>query len=233
MGIAAYVFLPGVRNEVASAMLLSTYSVYNPTRLFLFGGALLELLKTWSPFLSPALLSIALIGVYGLMHHSDGVAKRYLLGWIAAWCLGSIFIAPFGYNPLRPVASETQLWRVFYVSPLPILLALGVERCLAWSERLTFDADSVTVTRSRIAVVLAVVGVPSLALFISLIPEVRLLAVLMAVGALMLLSFRLPVRQLTRVMIATFLILLIVNAALRSLYPLLFDPHNLLGTFGS
>jgi hypothetical protein len=233
LGIVAYLLLPGLQNDLANTMLLYTYSLHHPAQLLWFGGALLAALYSWSSFLSPALFAVAIIGVYGLAYHPDGVARRYVLAWIATWCLGSVLVAPIGYDPAHPLTSETQLWRIFYLSPLPILLALGIERCLAWSERLkTLGSESLAIAPSKVALVLLILGVSSIGLFISPIPLLRLLAVLAAAGGVLLLTSRFPLPHLTRIMIATVLVLLLINAAFRSLYPLLIDPHNLLGRFG-
>jgi hypothetical protein len=232
LGLIAYLLLPGPRNDLTSTMLLYTYPLHHPIQLLSFGGALFEMLNNWSPFFSPALLIITLVGAYELKCLSDGVTKRYFLAWIFTWCIASILVAPLGYIPARPLASETDLWRTFYISPLPILLALGVERCLAWPQRLMSDVGSWTTARSHVTIVLVILGAPSLGLFLSPIATIRLLAVLAAVSALLLLSFRLPVHHLTLIVIATVLILVIVNAAFRSLELLLLDPHSLLGIRG-
>jgi len=233
VAILGYLLFPGLHSEMANTTLLYTYFVYHPDQLLWFGGALHEALNHWSTFLSPALFGVAIIGSYGLMRHPDGVAKRYLLAWIATWCLGSVLVAPLGYDSAHPLSSESALWRMFYLSPLPILLALALERCLAWSERFRNpETGGPAITQLRVVLVLATVGVPSIGLFVSEVPTVRLLAVLVTTGILLLLTFRFPMSNLARIMIATVLILLVVNAAFRSLYSLLLDPHNLLGTFG-
>src|SRR5208282_6150432 len=87
-------------------------------------------------FLSPILLLICVVGAFGLS--GGGIARNYLFAWVVVWCVGSIMVAPMGYNSTNPAIGETLLWRMLYVSPLPILLALGIQRCIDLSR--SFEA---------------------------------------------------------------------------------------------
>jgi hypothetical protein len=70
--------------------------------------------------------------------------------------------------------------------------------------------------------------VTSLGLFVSMDPIIRLVLVMCAVGVTMFLVIRYPNFGLSRVLLTMILVLLVANAAFRSLYPLLLDPHNLI-----
>src|SRR5208282_3293109 len=103
--------------------------------------ALADLFVNWGSFLPPLLLLISLVGAYAL-HSEEGIIRNYLLAWIAAWCFGSIIVAPLGYNYANPLVGETELWRMLYISPLPILLAMGIAKCFDLTKHLdTFGID--------------------------------------------------------------------------------------------
>jgi cytochrome bd-type quinol oxidase subunit 2 len=58
-------------------------------------------------------------------------------------------------------------------------------------------------------------------------PLIRVGSVLAGTLAVVLLTYRFQLNDSPRLMITILLILIIVNAAFRSLFPLLLDPHNL------
>jgi hypothetical protein len=236
LGFLAYQYLPGLRADLADTLTLYASSYLYPVRLLSFGNALGETLFTWGPFLSPLLLLLSLVGAYS-MTSRGGIARSYLLAWIATWCLGSFLVAPIGYNPTNSAVSETQLWRMLYVSPLPILLGMGIEKCLEISKNLEPPGSSKLLTRVHFALLSAILVGFSAALYVSQMDNnalslfVRVLTVLGTLTTLLLVTIRLPKDQVSRLLFASILILFLVNAAYRSLYPLLLDPHNLLGSF--
>lgn len=230
LGIVAYQFLPGFRSDLADTLNLYTFSYLHPIQLLSFGNALGEVLFNWGSFLSPLLVLVSIVGAYTVTQRS-GVARNYLLAWVAVWCLGSILVAPIGFNPANPAVSESELWRMLYVSPLPFLLAMGMDRCLDFSKRLETLVGSEQVSRKQPVLLSAILIAFSAGLFVSENVLVRLLIVLGVLVALVLIVVRFPRYQVGRILIVSFLILLLVNAAFRSLYPLLVDPHNLLGAF--
>jgi cytochrome bd-type quinol oxidase subunit 2 len=64
-------------------------------------------------------------------------------------------------------------------------------------------------------------------------PLVRLAILTAVVVAVIVVEFRFPRYRTARSFLAVILILLLVNAAFRSLYPLLLDPHSLFGPVGA
>jgi len=232
LGVAAYQFSPGMQNDIGNTLSLYSFFFYNPTySLLTFQGALTEVLNNWSSFFPPILLLVCLVGAYSLSSHR-GIAKNYILGWTVIWCIGSFLVAPIGFLPLNPAASETQLWRIMYASPLPLLLAMGLEKCVELSKNLDSLKGTVPVSRQQPILISILVVVFSATLFAFQDPFVRTAIILVAVAIVLLLSIRFPQYQAVRILIISFLILVIVNSAYRSLYPLLLNPHNLFGSFG-
>lgn len=227
LGMLAYLFLPGFRSDLADTLTYYTFSSLHPIQLLSFGNALGELLTNWGSFLSPLLLLVSLVGAYSLTERG-GIARNYLFAWITTWCLGSILVAPIGYYPASPAISETFLWRILYVSPLPLLLAMGMERCLELSRRLETLEGSAQLSRKQSIFLPAISIAFGIGLFVSENALVKLVIVLGVLATFVLALVRFPRYQVGRMLIASFLILLLVNSAYRSLYPLLIDPHNLL-----
>jgi hypothetical protein len=232
LGIAAYDLLPDLRSDVANALAVYSYSFYHPIQLLYFGNALAEVLFSWSSFLSPVLLVVSLVGAYTLTGRS-GLARNYVSAWIATWCLGSIFAAPIGYNPANPVISESTLWRVLYDSPLPLLLAMGMDECLQLSKHFETHSAEEAASRKQSILVSIILAAFALGLFLSGDPLIRLLVLLGFLALLITILLRYPKYQIGRMLLVSFLILVLVNTTYRSLYPLLLDPHNLLGSLPS
>ena len=149
-----------------------------------------------------------------------------MIGWIATWFIGTVLIAPAGYNPVNPAVSETGIWRMLYVSPLPFLLALGVKECLDLPKYV--ENVGISVRRLDSILILFSVALLSGILVFSSNLLVRLAVVLTTLTLITFLSIRRKQSQL-RVLLASLLLMILVNAAFRSLYPLLLDPRNLLG----
>ncbi len=231
-GIVSYLLFQNVRNDIANAVNLYLSSPASPFSLLNFGGALVELFSSWGPFVPPILLLLSLVGAYSLSRRR-GITTNYLIAWIATWCVGSILVAPLGYNPTNVGASESGLWRMLYVSPLPFLLALGLEKCVSLSKRTIASGGSQNIS-SRAVPVLSFVPFVALGgvLFVIWDPNIRLLLVASALVLALVLTAMLPSYQTVDVLIVSVLILVLLNAALRSLFPLLLDPHNLFGTLG-
>jgi len=234
-GMVAYNFLPSLASDLGNTLglYLYTLSEVNASSLLpIFGNALAGLFLDWGSFLPPILLLISLVGAYTL-HSEEGIVRNYLLAWIAAWCFGSILVAPLGYNYANPLVGETELWRMLYISPLPILLALGIKKCSDLSKRL--DLPETQQTSRQLQILLSAIFIASgggLIIFID--PLLRLVIVLGVLGCLLFLAIRFQNKySFVRTIVVSLLILMLINTAFRSLYPLLLDPHSLLGTFGA
>jgi hypothetical protein len=233
VGIAGYALLPSLGSDLGNTIQLYSLTVLNPTSLLTSGGPMLELFYNWGPFLSPAILLLSLVGAYSLSRRR-GLIANYLLAWIAAWCVGSILIAPLEYNPVNVGISETGLWRMLYVSPLPFLLGLGVGKGVEFSKFLEAGVRSEAV-RARVLQLFMFAPYAALGagLFVFWDTATRFLIVTFALILLLLLTIRLPRYHSVSAFVGAFLVLLILNAAFRSLFPLLLDPHNLFSATGT
>jgi len=233
VGIASYSLLPSLGSDLGNTIQLYSLTVLNPSSLLTFGGAMIELFYNWGSFLSPAILLLSLVGAYSLSRRR-GLVANYMLAWIVAWCVGTILIAPVGYNPVNVGLSETQLWRTLYVSPLPFLLGLGVGKGVEFSKFLEAGFRSETAS-ARVLQLFTFVPYAALGagLFVFWDTATRFLIITFALILLLILTIRLPRYHSVSALVGVFLVLLILNAAFRSLFPLLLDPHNLFSATGT
>jgi hypothetical protein len=224
-GIAGIILVSNIRKEALSALQNYVWLLSKPNQIALVGDAIYLGYAQWASFLSPLLLAICLLGAASIVQHK-GFLSKYVLAWIVACSIGSILAAPIGYNPTSPELSEPELWRVLYISPLPILLAFGIEK--AW--QLVGRLETVTPNRLHALFPPILAALCSAPLVISTSPIVKLVAVLAALTACLVLAFK-QGPQAAKTLVVMTLLLIVANAAFRSLYPLLLDPHNLLGTW--
>lgn len=232
-GAIGYWLSPSIRSDITGTIQLYVSGPINPASLLTFGAALANMFSNEGPILSPTLLLVCLVGAYALSGRR-GITANYVIAWIVTWFVGSILVAPSGMNPTNPALSETGLWRMLYISPLPFLLALGMEKCLSVSRRLATLSDSTDILSQTVPVLsmgpFMVVGA---ALYFIEDPSVRLLLVVAALVAALLLIVKLPNYRTLDVLIVTFLVLILFNAAFRTLFPLVLDPHNIFSQVGT
>jgi hypothetical protein len=233
VGIAAYSLSPSLRNDFLNSIQLYISGPINPISLLSFGGALANMFANLGPVLSPTLLLLSLTGAYALSRRRS-ITANYMIAWIAAWCVGSILVAPSGLNPTNPALSETGLWRMLYVSPLPFLLALGMEKCLSITKQPKAPESSKSIL-FRVVPLLSTA--PFIAAGAGLLmfwdPNVRL--VIVAAALILVLPFTVSLAKYRTLdaLIVSVLVLLLFNAAFRSLFPLVLDPHNLFSSLGT
>jgi len=227
VGIAAYSLFPSLRSDFLNTIQLYISAPVNPISLLTFGAALTNTFANLGPILSPAILLLSLVGAYALSRRR-GITANYLIAWVAAWCIGSILVAPSGLNATNPGLSETGLWRMLYVSPLPFLLALGMEKCLSITKQPILPESSKSVL-ARVVPLLSIVPfvAAGAGLFVFWDLNVRLLLVAAALITALLLVVRLPKYRTLDALIVSVLVLLLLNAAFRSLFPLVLDPHTI------
>ncbi len=227
IGIAAYSLSPSLSDDFLNTIQLYISGPVNPISLLNFGAALANMFANLGPVLSPAILLLSLLGAYTFSRRR-GITSNYLIAWIAAWCVGSILVAPTGLNPTNPGLSETGLWRMLYVSPLPFLLALGMEKCLSISKRpMTPESSKSVLFRLVPLLSMAPFVVTGAGLFVFWDPNVRFLLVAAALIMPLLLVVTLPKYRTLDALIVSVLALLLLNAAFRSLFPLVLDPHTI------
>jgi hypothetical protein len=104
-----------------------TFVFSNPSSVFWFWGALTHLTQVWSPFFSPLYLAISIAGVFSVSSLTANVwRKRLVFAWLFVSALGSILVAPVGFTPTSPAGSDTELWRLLYITPFPVLVPFGI-----------------------------------------------------------------------------------------------------------
>ena len=222
---------PNRSQGVASALQIYTSWMSDPSRLLFFWGALTRLTTVWTAFFSPLSIVISILGVFVIWSHGlTASRRRLLLAWILVSSVGSIFVAPFGYDPLNPTGSESQLWRLLFLTPFQITLPLGVAWLTELPRRLRLTKnDSPMLSYNTDAPIwiglLFVVGV-LLAVAPSWWRGLLILAVLPTVTALALLRSKGNDLGFLRLVIFVLLILVCFNNITRALSQLLFDPHN-------
>jgi MFS family permease len=233
VGAAAYSLSPSLRYDFLNTIQLYMSGPVNPISLLSFGAALTNMFANLGPILSPSILLLSLAGAYALSRRR-GITANYLIAWIAAWCVGSILVAPSGLNPTNPALSETGLWRMLYVSPLPFLLALGIGKIFSITRQPMNPENSKSILSGVVPLLSTAPFVAAGAgLFVIWDPNVRLLLVAAALIMALLLVFSLSKYRTLDALIISFLCLLLFNAAFRSLFPLVLDPHNIFSSLGT
>jgi len=234
IGVVAYLLSPSVRYDITSTLQLYVGGAINPASLLTFGDALVSTFTNLGPVLSPALLLLCIVGAYALLSRRRDMAANYLIAWTAVWCIGTILIAPLGMNPSNPGLSEAGLWRMLYISPLPFFLALSMEKCISFS-KLPVSSLNATGVLSQVLPVLSIL--PSLAagaaLLLFLDGNVRLCLVTAALVVALVIVVRFPNYRCLEVLTVSVLGLLLFNAAFRTLFPLVLDPHNIFSSAGA
>ncbi len=227
VGVAAYSLSPSLRYDFTGTLQLYVSAPVNPISLLSFGAALANMFTNLGPVLSPVILLLSLVGAYNLSRRR-GIASNYLIAWIAAWCVGSILVAPSGLNPTNLGLSETGLWRMLYISPLPFLLALGMEKCLSLAKQPITPENFKSVLSKLVPLLsMAPFAATGAGLFVIIDPNIRLILVAAALTMALVIVVRLPKYRTLDALIMSVLALLLFNAAFRSLFPLVLDPHTI------
>jgi hypothetical protein len=232
LGTAAYSLSPSLRDDLTNTIQLYVSGPINPAGLLKFGDALANTFYNLGPALSPSILLLCLLGTYALARRHD-ITQNYLIAWTAAWCVGSILVAPTGLNPINPGLNETGLWRMLYISPLTFLLALGLDKGLSVTKQPLPPKNSNSII-SHFVPVFSIFPflAAGTALFMFLDANVRLILVAAALVAALVLVRSFPNRRSLDVLLLTVLVMLLFNSAFRTLFPLALDPHSIFPSAG-
>jgi hypothetical protein len=215
------------------ALDLYTYVIRNPSSIFFFWDAVKRLTEIWSPFFSPLYIAISILGVLCLKASNLTPWRRNLiLGWLCISALGSILVAPIGFDPARPTETETQLWRLFFLTPFYLTAPFGI----AWLAQLPSHFRSALSGKlngedaGKTDRLLWLGTLFGLGILLAWLPiwgrPLLLLASLPLSTAFFLLRCRGEEHQfLSDIIMATF-VLVAFNSTVRSLSQLLIDPHN-------
>lgn len=218
--------------RVMDAIGYYTFVIDNPSSIFWFWDALTWLTRIWSPFFSPLYIVVSIIGVFSLKSPRIGPwCKRLVFAWLFISAIGSMLVAPIGFNVADPSGSETQLWRLLYLTPFPVLAPFGI----AWLSRLAGGgvARSEEPLRrngnNRFAgfwvgfLVLVGLGLAWASLWERLL---LLLFFLPFATAALLIRTHVSERRLVSGLILAVFVLVAFNNTTRALSQLLRDPHN-------
>jgi len=211
--------------RIANALSLYIAGLVDPKAIFAFPDAIGYFATMWSPFLSPLLVVVTIVGV--LAAAQCGGPSRLILSWLCVTSIGSILATALGYS------SGGSLWRVFFIAPMAILTALGALYVCRTLERKLDEDGQVTLSSTRwhwvTGVIFSTLGTSVISVIMSVVlPELGLFLGLVMNLLLMTLLFHSAYDGVgtSRVMGVTMAVL-IVNSGLRSLAPLLVDPHNI------
>jgi hypothetical protein len=124
---------------VADALFYYTFVILNPASVLVFWDTLTRLTQVWAPFFSPLSLAVSIIGVFYLAQ-STGWRRRLIFAWLFVSCVGSILIAPVGFDPANSAGSESQLWRLLFLTPFQLAAPFGVAWLTQLPSRLRVEA---------------------------------------------------------------------------------------------
>ena len=217
--------------RVSETLDLYTWVAKNPESLFVFWNTVTRLTQVWAPFFSPLYIATSILGVLYLQSTNlTPWRRRLILGWLCASMIGSILVAPIGWDPTQPKESESQLWRMLFLTPFQLTAPFGIALitdCLRKLGMRKWDKSSIKDSYNPIrGVFLAIVSVAGALLALTPI-EGRLILVTLpvAVGLVIVKAGKDEPRLLSDMILAGFL-LVAFNYATRSLAQLLISPHN-------
>jgi len=215
----ALVFATGSHTE--RARLISTISIYTaplaePLLVQHPFGVIYDAFKVWSPMLNPLLMVLAVAGVVLLVRERASNYKVFMLSWMAVAGIGTFFA----------VTLETEIWRIWYLQPLWLLGATGIRGLLQVGNSIWGGEASYLVV-ARTALIISIAGI---AVFL-LDPAVGSVIFYVAALSIVLIHLGGQRANIKTVLASAFILFVLVfflNHALRSLYPLILDPHNYL-----
>ncbi len=216
--------------QIANAISLYTVALRNPAAVLLFWETLNRLIQVWAAFFSPLFISLSIVGMFYLQRLAP--QRRFLIiGWLCAAAIGSLLVAPVGFDPSQPTRSESQLWRLFLLTPFQLTAPLGIIAISNLPRKLeTRNAVATTgnvLFRGRWILPAVIVCVGTLLPFAPLVGRFFvLLLVLPALTALILTRNVDRTHELGSDLVLMLLILVGINYATRALSQLLVDPHN-------
>jgi hypothetical protein len=219
--------------RIAEALELYTTVASDPASLLVFWDALTRLTQVWAAFFSPLSLAVSILGVFYLYSADVTVRRRCLiLAWICASSIGSLLVAPIGYNLYEPARGESQIWRLLFLTPFQLTLPFGVALIMGFLKALqTTSASQKSLQRaSMLARGIFLSSLFVIGFLLAWAPAQwrpgLILIALPAVTGLCLAKSVEGEKQLVSDVVLLLLLLIGFNYATRSLAQLLIDPHN-------
>jgi hypothetical protein len=225
-----------MRTNANDALWLYLYVIRNPVTLSYFWDSLTWLTRIWAPFFSPLYLAVSILGAFSVWSMDlSPWRRRLILAWICVSAIGSVLVAPIGFNPAQPNASQTELWRLFFLTPFQLTAPFGIVWLAQRSRRFAAaeDSDPNVGSSIRNAHIIWLFAILLIGVLLAWTPAADtwfrfslLLIILPAATATLLIKGGGTEREfLSTIIIATFL-LVAFNNTTRAQSQLLLDPHN-------
>jgi hypothetical protein len=230
----------GTASGISDALALYSYVIKNPSTLTVFWSAVTRLTQIWAPFFNPLYLAVSILGVFMVWSMRDAPwLRRLILAWICVSAIGSVLAAPIAstlrsFNPAQPTASDSQLWRLLFLTPFQLTAPFGIAWLAQLPRRFLKTEDKPysesafayahiiwIVTIFVIGVLLAWTPLGNVWLRLSL-----LLLFLPAATSLLLLKAGGLEREFLATIILAVFLLVAFNSTTRAVSQLLIDPHN-------
>jgi len=212
--------------RIISALDHYTAALANPRALLAFDASIEYFTNKWGPFLNPLLAVLAIVGVFVIVNRS-GRGGYLVMSWLCVTSMASVLSTALGFE------WQGYQWRVFFVSPITILAAFGTSHvCEVLTQKLGDDSRA-AVPSTHVYVTAAMVVSTSIATILSIamsstFPELGRLLSLMLNLLLVAVLLHSTQRDLSAsAILGVTITIMIANSGLRSLIPLLKDPHNL------
>jgi len=228
--VAGYVSLLMLKTSptafIADALAYYSAILHDLGSILTFPYAIKYFATMWGPFLSPVLIVVAIVGIFATLGRDDGWSCL-MLSWLCVTSIASVLATALGFS------SGGYLWRVFFIAPTAVLTALGASyTCRALERKLGEDSHMIlpsTHWHWAMGVIVSTLGTSVISAMMSVVlPELGLFLGLVLNLLLVTMVFHSAYEGVgtSRIMGVTIAVL-IANSGLRSLAPLLVDPHNI------
>jgi len=209
--------------RITSALSYYAAAFLDPMAILTFPSAIEYFATIWSPFLNPVLIVVAIVGILAAVDHGDGLG-RLILPWLCVTSIASVLATPLGSW------GGGYLWRMFFITPIAVLTALGALHMCRTLEMKFSEGSEATLppTHWVAGVFVSTLGMSVLSVIMPAVPALGLFLGLVLNLLLVTPFFHSGYRDsgISHVLGAT-IVMLIANSGLRSLAPLLVDPHNI------
>lgn len=221
--------------RVVDAIDLYTYVIQNPATVLYFWAALTRLTEIWAPFFSPLYIAVSILGVFCLKTSNLTKSRlRFIYAWLCVAAIGSILVAPVGFDPARPTETESQLWRLLFLTPFQLTVPFGIAWLAKLPRQLGLSPNPQGKVSTRwnsglfsviILIVLGTVLAWTPAIFR---PVLLLICVPIATAPILLRGHQgdSAEREFLGAIVLVCFLLVALNSTLRGLSQLLIDPHN-------
>jgi hypothetical protein len=179
-------------------------------------GVIYDALRVWSPLLNPLLMVLAIAGVVLLVRERASNYKVFMLSWMVVAGIGTFFA----------VTLETEIWRIWYLQPLWLLGATGIKGLLQMGNSI-WSVQASYLVAARSALIISIAGI-AVFLLDPVVGSVIFYVAALSVVVIHLRGQRANARTILASAFVLFILVFFLNHALRSLYPLILDPHNYL-----